>query len=57
MSAASALTGKAKRPPDGGGSQVGRDGLLVVVVSGNTVGTGESCSGTRPITMLILRID
>lgn len=29
----------------------------VVVVNSDTVGTGESCSGARPITMLILVID
>src|SRR5690606_6348543 len=34
-----------------------RDVLRVVVVGGETVETGESCSGTRPITMLILAID
>jgi len=29
----------------------------VVVVSSSTVGTGESCSGARPITMMIPVID
>lgn len=33
-----------------------RNGFLVVVVS-STVGTGESCRGTRPITMMICVID
>jgi len=29
----------------------------VVVVNSCTVGTGESCSGARPITMMIFVID
>ena len=45
------MIGKVKGPPDGGGNQDG--GFLVVVVRSETVETGESCSGTRPITMLI----
>jgi hypothetical protein len=33
------------------------DGFLVVVVNCSSVGTGESGSGTRPITMMIPVID
>jgi hypothetical protein len=50
--------------PGGLGKQDGEDLLgdlalpkIASVVSGGTVGAGESCDGTRPITSLILVID
>ncbi|WP_236574676.1 hypothetical protein, partial [Pseudomonas sp. OF001] len=52
----SAATGRAASPPDGGPGN--REAVfLVVVVKSDTVGTGESCNGTRPITIMILVID
>jgi hypothetical protein len=55
-SGASAATGRAASPPDGGPEPAGAD-FLVVVVNSDTVGTGESCNGTRPITIMIPVID
>lgn len=49
--------GKAKGPPDGGSNQQGVMVFFVAVVSSSTVGTGESCSGARPITTMIHGID
>jgi hypothetical protein len=50
--------------PGGLGKQDGENLLgdlalpeIASVVSGGTVGAGESCDGTRPVTMLILVID
>ena len=56
MSGVSMAIGRAQSPPDGGVIRK-VDGFLVVVVSSSTVGTGESCSGIRPITMMICVID
>ena len=55
MNDGSAVTGAAQNPPDGGGKS--ERVFLVVVVRSETVGTGESCSGTRPITIMIRVID
>ena len=54
MSDGSAATGKAQSPPDGGVNNEVM--VLVVVVRSETVGTGESCSRARPITMMIFVI-
>jgi len=54
MSGGSAATGAAQSPPDGGGKS--ERVFLVVVVRSETVGTGESCSGARPITIMIFAI-
>lgn len=50
----SALPMAVSSAPDGGRHQAT---FLVVVVKSETVGTGESCSGTRPITMMLVVID
>jgi hypothetical protein len=47
---------KSAKPARRRGKLVRGDGFLVVVVSSSTDGTGESCSGTRPIVMLIRKI-
>jgi hypothetical protein len=54
MSDASAATGRVSGPPDGRGDQA--RGFRVVVVNSETIGTGESSSGARPITMMIFVI-
>lgn len=51
MSDGSAVTGTAHSPPDGGVNNEVM--VLVVVVRSETVEAGESCSRTRPITMMI----